>query len=329
MKKRGCGINVIIEGLVVNRHGIITESAEEQVQKDIKKFLKDRGVSGLNKKRFYTLLTVLYSLCNDAGPYKFIKDDFTMVKGGVEDASEFEAPIINPTLYEMSYDIKFLSAVDIKALYKQIYNSFKSIPQNYELLDIDSFAITVCFSKAEADGLYLAIEKGGRAIRVRIGYQTFVIEGRTGAFGTEIGLPIDHDNSESTGIGGVSTPSGGFSNDKEKEKKKLIPIIDSGEEKSEEGKDTDSGEAKSEDGIERLTCPKCKSPNVNSDGENIVCSDCSYSWTLKEDDEDIRDNMLPQDDDVFVSDVQRTSEDLSDKNEVECLQTQQNTPKSL
>ena len=303
----------------------------------------------------YELLTTLYSLCNDAGPYKLINGDVDVVQGGVEDDDlNPEAGIVHPTLYEYHYTIKFLSAVNTKDLYKTIYNSFKSQKSNYKTIDIDPFAITVCFGDND-EGLYLAITKETRTIYVSIGYQSLVIEGQTGAFGTEIGLPIDHENCESTGIGGVSTPTGGFSSDDEetdkKKKRKLLSVVDeaSDEEGSEEeseveepteddeepekgdvidpGKDDVDPKDVRVDDKDRYRCPKCESPNVNSDGEIVLCSDCGYTWELVKKEGGDVDNMLPQEDDVNASDA---PENLGrqETNDVECIETQQNVDRS-
>ena len=334
--RRNCGINVIIEGLVVNRQGLITESAEDKIQKDIKGFLSDHNISGPDKKKLYTLLDMLYLQCNNAGPYKLIQGGVSKMEGDMDD-TDYYHPIVNPTLYELTYEIKFLAAVDIKSLYKSIYQEFNTIKSKFEVIYIDQFSISVDFVDDYSSGLFFIVEKLTKGFKIEIGYKTYIDEAATGLCGTEIGLPIDHENCESTGIGGVSTPTGGFTDDKKK--KKLIPVIDAEEEGSKESEEEDSdkessekdGKSKKEDSddIERLRCPKCKSPNVNSDGETLVCSDCSYTWSLSdEEDDNVRDNMLPQEDDVSVSDYQKSGDFYQNNNDVECIQTQQNVDRN-
>ena len=333
MGRRGCGISVIIEGLEVTRQGLITESAEEQVQKDIKKFLKDRDVSSRDKKRFYNILTDIYSLCNDAGPYKLIKGEFESVKGTVDDYENPEAPEIYPSLYTYKYKVRFLAAIEIKEFYRTIYATLKADKPNYDTIDMDSFAIIVSFHNGDS-GLYIAIEREARGIKVEIGYESLVIEGKTGAFGTEIGLPIDQENCESTGIGGISTPTGGFSDvDTEKKKKKLIPVAEDETEEDKdkkEPKDEEEESSSADDDVERYRCPRCGSANVNSDGEKMACSDCTFDWTITEREPEV-DRMLPQDDDITNAEYCRMYPELTRQqdNQIECIVPEQQVMKGI
>ena len=87
--------------------------------------------------------------------------------------------------------------------------------------------------------------------------------------GTVIGIPLDRENCESTDAGGVSTPSGVLN-----PRKKFLT----------DGK--------------RLVCPKCKSTSINihDNGETFYCTDCGYSWSVLDADddgvEDDKDNMI-------------------------------------
>ena len=100
-------------------------------------------------------------------------------------------------------------------------------------------------------------------------------ESSTCVFGTEIGLPIDKENCESTGISGVSTPTGVL-NDK---KKKVVESSLSNEEDL------------------TVECPKCHSQIVNMRDAGIFhCADCGYEWTLREEDK-VVDGMLDNEED--------------------------------
>ena len=87
--------------------------------------------------------------------------------------------------------------------------------------------------------------------------------------GTVIGIPLDRENCESTDASGVSTPSGVLN-----PRKKFLT----------DGK--------------RLVCPKCKSTSINihDNGETFYCTDCGYSWSVLDADddgvEDDKDNMI-------------------------------------
>lgn len=111
-------------------------------------------------------------------------------------------------------------------------------------------------------------------------------ESSTGVFGTEIGLPIDKENCESTGVSGVSTPTGTLNH-----KKKVVEGYD-----SEDTKDL------------TIICPECNSQIVNIRDFNIFhCSDCGYEWNFTE--EEGRDGMLDNTEDedpIHVNNVSGT-----------------------
>lgn len=99
-----------------------------------------------------------------------------------------------------------------------------------------------------------------------------------GVFGTEIGLPIDKENCESTDVSGVSTPTGTLN-----PKKKNPDIV--------EGIDSDDTKDMT------IECPECGSQLVNvRDADIFHCSDCGYEWEVQYDEEEKerlqRDTML-------------------------------------
>lgn len=84
-------------------------------------------------------------------------------------------------------------------------------------------------------------------------------ESSTGVFGTEIGLSIDKENCESTGVAGVSTPTGVLN-----PRRKVVEGMD-----SEDTKDL------------TIICPECGSQSINiRDSHVFHCSRCGYEWEL-------------------------------------------------
>ena len=99
--------------------------------------------------------------------------------------------------------------------------------------------------------------------------------------GTEIGLPLDRENCESTDASGISTPTGTVG----------------------------SGKKISVDSDRHIICPECKSDNVNihNNGTIFHCVDCGNEWPTSdsdnngiEDDEESRDHFIDRDDKKLV-----------------------------
>lgn len=103
-------------------------------------------------------------------------------------------------------------------------------------------------------------------------------ESSTGVFGTEIGLPIDKENCESTDVSGVSTPTGTLN------PQKKVKGISEGMDSSDTRDLT-------------IQCPECGSQSINvRDADIFHCADCGYEWEVEYDEEEQerlqRDTML-------------------------------------
>lgn len=149
-------------------------------------------------------------------------------------------------------------------------------------------------------------------------------ENEDGVLGTEIGLPIDRPNCESTGVAGVSTPIGGFISQaqynnrkqfmselqakygelrpamiiEDKDKKEKIQSIGDKKEKEKKEKEHYNKIQKAmRDAIiahRTIICPKCKSINVNihDNGSVFHCVDCGYEWSVYDYDDDGKNDDL-------------------------------------
>ena len=129
-------------------------------------------------------------------------------------------------------------------------------------------------------------------------------ESSTGTIGTEIGLPIDKENCESTSIAGISTPTTPLN---PRSKKKIQEAIDRSVKRyttdsSEPTKSWENPYTHDEEVVDdtkdlTIVCPKCKAQFVNTHNFGTLhCSQCGYEWELE--DIEYRDEALNNTEDI-------------------------------
>ena len=271
MRKLRSRKNLIIEGL---NNPYIIESVDKSVNAKLFSFCKRVGLDKKDIKNVYELFTLVVEACEYVSDCDFTnpEEKFESI-GRTGDLTGVEFGIHKFLLYAY-----YTSSVPSKEIFDSVESYLrKKISGNVEKVRSGRLNI----KKYDAFDVIVQIVRGSKLI---IGVEVMgdADEPTDEGFpGTEIGLPLDRENCESTDASGISTPTGTVG----------------------------SGKKISVDSDRHIICPECKSDNVNihNNGTIFHCVDCGNEWPTSdsdnngiEDDEESRDHFIDRDDKKLV-----------------------------
>ena len=271
MRKLRSRKNLIIEGL---NNPYIIESVDKSVNAKLLSFCKRVGLNNKDIKNVYELFTLVVEACEYVSDCDFTspEEKFESI-GRTGDLTGVEFGIHKFLLYAY-----YTSSIPSKEIFDSVESYLrKKISGNVEKIRSGRLNI----KKYDAFDVIVQITRGSKLI---IGVEVMgdADEPTDEGFpGTEIGLPLDRENCESTDASGISTPTGTVG----------------------------SGKKISVDSDRHIICPECKSANVNihNNGTIFHCVDCGNEWSTSdsdnngiEDDEESRDHFIDRDDKKLV-----------------------------
>lgn len=252
-------MSLIIEGL----HKV-DESVDNSIKAKLAIFCKKVGLTGKDARLVSQIFNDVTDACEYVSTCEFQnpREKFKSM-GSTGDLTGVEFGI-HEFLVDVFYETSVPSNEALATVESQMRKKYSG--------NVDKVGSgRICIRKTDD---FDVIVQSSRGFKLIIGVETLG-DANEGFPGTEIGLPLDRENCESTDASGISTPTGVVG---DKNRKIIL-----------------------DDESKHIVCPECgsKSVNIHNNGTVFHCVDCGYEWSVTdsdnngiEDDDENRDHFI-------------------------------------